>query len=503
MNVDIKSLYGITGLRRTMLYDKDTLKDFSYNTKISEKFGRLFSSEGGDESPLKKYSAKIYSIMENVKKSKGIVLIYSTYVAGGCIPIALALEELGFQRYGGRDKCLFETPPKSVTIGNYVMITGDKKLSPSPKKELKACTSANNINGENVKVIIISRAGSEGLDFKNIRQVHILEPWFNLNRADQTIGRGVRNKSHCNLPFKDRTVQVFMYGSQLMNPEIEPIDLYVYRLAEYKSIQIGKVSRVLKENAIDCLINKNQQDMLSSNLNKNVDLELSTGENINFKIGHKNYSLNCDFMECEYACNPNDSIGKEITTDSYTQSYIVMNLEKILKRIKSLFKEHYIYNKNELIQRINAIKTYSPEQINMALDVLINDKNEYLIDMLNRTGILVNIGEFYLFQPIKLDNKHITRLEREKPIDIKIPSLEFILPEEVEYKQDIEINDRENLKSLKELETLFNKSITIQKNKDVIVKPLDWITSASWAIKNLVTHDMLDKKELERWNILS
>ena len=240
------------------------------------------------------------------------------------------------------------------------------------------------------------------MDFKNIRQVHILEPWFNLNRADQTIGRGVRNKSHCNLPFKDRNVQVFMYGSQLMNPEIEPIDLYVYRLAEYKSIQIGKVSRVLKENAIDCLINKNQQDMLASNLNKNVDLELSTGENINFKIGHKNYSLNCDFMECEYACNPNDSIGKEITTDSYTQSYIVMNLEKILKRIKSLFKEHYIYNKNELIQRINAIKTYSPEQINMALDVLINDKNEYLVDILNRTGRLVNIGEFYLFQPIEL-----------------------------------------------------------------------------------------------------
>ena len=46
-NVDIKSLYGITGLRRTMLYDKDTLKDFSYNKKISDKFGRLFSSEGG------------------------------------------------------------------------------------------------------------------------------------------------------------------------------------------------------------------------------------------------------------------------------------------------------------------------------------------------------------------------------------------------------------------------------------------------------------------------
>ena len=32
-----------------------------------------------------------------------------------------------------------------------------------------------------------------------------------------------------------------------------------------------------------------------------------------------------------------------------------MNLDKILKRIK-LFKEHYVYEKQELINRINSIK---------------------------------------------------------------------------------------------------------------------------------------------------
>ena len=66
----------------------------------------------------------------------------------------------------------------------------------------------------------------------------------------------------------------------------------------------------------------------------------------------------------------------------------------------------------------------------MALDTLINDKNEYLRDMLNRTGRLVNIGEFYLFQPIELDNKHISSYERRK-IDFKISSLKFNLPDEL------------------------------------------------------------------------
>ena len=42
-----------------------------------------------------------------------------------------------------------------------------------------------------LKVVIITKAGAEGLDFKNIRQVHILEPWYNLNRSEQVIGRAV------------------------------------------------------------------------------------------------------------------------------------------------------------------------------------------------------------------------------------------------------------------------------------------------------------------------
>ena len=64
----------------------------------------------------------------------------------------------------------------------------------------------------------------------------------------------------------------------------------------------------------------------------------------------------------------------------------------------------------------------------MALNVLITDKNEYLVDMLNRNGRLVNIGDFYLFQPIELDNKHISSYERRVPIDVKIPKLTITLP---------------------------------------------------------------------------
>ena len=106
------------------------------------------------------------------------------------------------------------------------MITGDKNLTPDVRSELKAATGPLNIKGERVKVIIVSRAGSEGLDFQNIRQTHILDPWYNLNRQDQIIGRAVRNFSHCALPYEQRNVSIFLYGTRLPT-DVEAID-FIY-----------------------------------------------------------------------------------------------------------------------------------------------------------------------------------------------------------------------------------------------------------------------------------
>ena len=133
-----KYLYGQKGLNRIMLYDKNKKKGFKYVKKIKDKYGRIFSSEGKN-SPLKKYSAKIHSIVQRIKRSKGIVLIYSNYIDGGCVPIALALEEMGITRYGGKENSFFATPPvEPFKVGDhsakYVLITGDKLISLQIKK---------------------------------------------------------------------------------------------------------------------------------------------------------------------------------------------------------------------------------------------------------------------------------------------------------------------------------------------------------------------------------
>ena len=66
------------------------------------------------------------------------------------------------------------------------MITGDKKLSPNTNNDINILTNINNKYGKDIKVVLISQAGTEGLDFKFIRQVH-MEPWWHMNRLEQII----------------------------------------------------------------------------------------------------------------------------------------------------------------------------------------------------------------------------------------------------------------------------------------------------------------------------
>jgi len=452
--IDPHDLTGRRGLERMMTFiDSKSPPDkgkFEYKKQTIEKYGRIFSKD-----IIGKYSSKIKCIMEHIfseesgKISDGILLIYSQYIDGGLVPVALALEEMGFTRYGKETKNLFKTRPveavdvrtmkpptnkKDFMPARYSMITGDPRLSPDNDYEVKGVTNENNKDGNRVKVILISKAGSEGIDLKFIRQVHILEPWYNMNLLEQVIGRAVRNFSHKDLPFEQRNVQIFMYGTLLDDDKEESADLYVYRIAGVKAIQIGKVSRLLKQTAVDCIINHDQtnfsQDILHEKIEGTITQELSTGQTIpDFKIGDAPFSSACDYLAtCYYDCIPDKKIKeKDLNEDTYNENYIVVNSDKIFQRIRMLMKERYFYKKKELIHLIQTPKEYPLVQVYYALTQLIEDNNEFIEDRFGRTGRLINIADYYLFQPSELINKNASIFERSVPIDVKHKMIKFDL----------------------------------------------------------------------------
>jgi hypothetical protein len=472
ISIDPHQLTGKIGLDRMMNFldsNSPPVKgEFEYKATTLKNYGKIFSQK-----EIGNYSAKIKCILDIIynpnseRVSDGIILIYSQYIDSGLIPVALALEEMGFTRFGQQGiKPLFKNRPtevvdvktmkppenkKNFNPARYAMITGDPRLSPNNDFEVKGLTGEDNKYGSKVKVVLISKAGSEGIDLKFVRQVHILDPWYNMNRPEQIIGRAVRNFSHKDLPFEQRNVEIFMYGTILDKNIEEAADLYVYRVAEYKAIQIGKVTRVLKETAVDCIINHDQtnftQEKMLASLKEPITQELSTGEVLqNFKIGDSPFSPSCDYMaSCNYNCSPDANIDEsKLNEDTYDENFIVMNSEKILQRIRMLFKESFFYKKDMLLKAIRTPKEYPFVQIYSALTQLIDDENEFIVDKYGRNGRLINIGEYYLFQPIELKDKNASIFDRSLPLDFKHDMINF------ELKQNIlkPVIDKRNLNKI-------------------------------------------------------
>jgi len=421
---DLEYTYGERGLLNVMRKEKG-----QYAYKNSKH--RIFSPEHVGE-----YSSKIKSICNNIvssynKKSpskssfcEGIVLIYTYFIESGVIPMALALEELGFTRYKNENtssKSLFSSASSVKSNGlKYALITGKQSISPNNDVEINALRSDKNFDGSKCKVVIISKSGSEGVDLKNIRQIHVMDPWYNMSAVEQIIGRGVRTCSHKKLPFNQRNVQIFLHAS-ILGTGKESADLAMYRFSETKAVKMGVVSRVLKESSVDCILNINQGNFTEQNIDTEIELTLSTGGNIVYRIGDKPFTSTCDYMKsCQYACTPGAKIKEQdVTMGTFNETFILMNVENIIRIVKSAFKERHFYTKEDLTHFINRIKIYSELQINFALTQMINDKNEYISDYYGKYGNLINIGDYYLFQPVELNDKTISVFERSTPIPFK------------------------------------------------------------------------------------
>ena len=519
--IEPKQLIGKEGLKRIMKYQERDAQTsgmrFEYK---NNKYGRIFARD-----QIGKYSGKIANILDAIIGSTGIVLVYSQYLDGGLVPVALALEEAGFTRYGNM-KSLFAKPPtkpidsttykardegadSSFTPATYIMITGNKLLSPNNVEELQAVTKPENADGKLIKVILISPAGGQGLDFTNIRQVHIMEPWYNMNRAEQTIGRAVRSCSHKNLPFAKRNVQIYLHGTKLADREEEAADLYVYKIAETKAVQIGRVNRILKEIAIDCLLNTEQQNFTAKNMNQEVDIELSTGGTVKYTVGDKPFSYTCDYMNsCEYKCRPVESIDeKNVTMDTYNQSFIEMNNERILQRIRQLFKEKHIYDKDELISSINIVREYPLVQINSALQQLVTDASELVSDKYGRMGRVVNIERLYLYQPVELTSTHQSIYARRVPIEFKRDAIIFdsqtLMAKEAEKKEPRAKKEEEAIETTIEVAARETEKGDLAEKKASPVEGIDLIRKMSNNYDTAFSVNVISKRETDWYKFCS
>jgi hypothetical protein len=136
---------------------------------------------------------------------RGTSFVFSNYVYYGVDAMGIIMENLGYSLF-----------PQRGPNGSYFVWKGELNTQPDlVQSAKKAFNDARNIDGSILKVLFGTQTVMEGVDFKNVNQIHILDPWWNDSRMQQIIARGVRFCSHRDLPMERRVVDVFIHISTM------------------------------------------------------------------------------------------------------------------------------------------------------------------------------------------------------------------------------------------------------------------------------------------------
>ena len=439
-DIQINEYYGEGGINKCM---NKTGYKYSYKKKILDTYGPIF-----DKGLLNNYSSKIKSILDLIEISDGIVFIYTAYIEGGIIPLQLALEQNGYKKHTGdsilkypewspsSDKGKTKREPisfdgqrrsqvsESFQQGKYMVIDGStpKKLL---QQQLNIVNSKSNINGEKIKIILGTVVASEGLDFKRLRSVHIMDPWLHLNRIEQTVGRAIRFCSHSDLPNDEKNVLIYLHTTTL-STDNESIDTSIYRYAEKKSIQIGNVETILKQSAVDRFLYKDVNVIPKGSIQYvKMKPPIHTSHNIIIDPSDKPYSKVCSYNA---VCDFNDFSLKEniyINEDTFIEHYSVNTIQNIKKKISLLYKDNYIYDIQSIVGLLNEYGYNVEYMIYSAIHEMVIHK--YMIhDKHGNSGYLLHKHKYYIFQPYLLDDETIPLYYRMNLLSF--PSKHILLP---------------------------------------------------------------------------
>jgi len=416
------------------------------------------------EDKLAEASGKCAVLLQRLNACKGVAFVYSRFVASGALTIALALEANGYT-CGNRDfgflgegnqhpqgrQCALCTghegnhgtdplaEPHTFKPAKYVLLTGSEELSPNNSKYIDAARSPKNVNGEEVKVILGSQIAGEGLDLRYIREIFVFDGWYHLNKLEQVIGRGIRNCSHSALPETKRNCTVTLLvnaayrkkqepdeqpkSREELDPNQESIDMYSYRLALKKAIIMGKVTRVLKEFAIDCTLNQGVNQVKDL---EDIPIMLdSQGKQIGpVPIRDVPLSSMCDWLEdCDFKCKFGDGQKIDITqiqsmtdTSTYDQYSARFQMKRIKTELQKIIAEGSPFIKYEIIKDYNKDFKAIPEPLlKTLLQEIVDEKEIFTVPPKDPKdpkdkglrGYIVLKNEYFVFQPERIKNTSI------------------------------------------------------------------------------------------------
>jgi hypothetical protein len=279
--------------------EKESVQKYQQQLRAALEYLQTHANEVLSPQGLQIYSPKMGDILKNIQnpKNTGMHLIYSQFRnLEGIAIMKLVLIQNGYEEFklirkGGDWDIEWDETSKGPWEQNQkpcmVLYTGTETkeekevirniyngkwslISPTLAEKLRR-KSQNNINGEIIRIFMITASGAEGISLANTRFVHIMEPYWNLVRLEQVIGRARRICSHEDLPESQRTVKVFLYLSGMSEKQMSSEN------QEYIQIRINDYTRFRDEDSDkknDRLVTTDEHlfemAMIKDNINKQI-----------------------------------------------------------------------------------------------------------------------------------------------------------------------------------------------------------------------------------------
>lgn len=234
---------------------------------------------------LVKYSPKYDILLNKLEESPGSAFVYTEYkTLEGIAVLGIVLKANGYTElkllkdadgdYIVNDD-LSDTSKKrfafwggNIEESDIIRRIFNNQLDELPPKIREQVTNdEGNLYGDIIKVLMTTKTGAEGIDLHNVRQVHIIEPYWNPVRLKQVMGRAVRVNSHSKLPINERLVEIFTYITSITETQkkadkiiqIDSLgkssDEVLFDISQRKLAVMNTLMRLIKEASIDCTLN--------------------------------------------------------------------------------------------------------------------------------------------------------------------------------------------------------------------------------------------------------
>jgi hypothetical protein len=220
--------------KQALLRAKDCLRRVAFSSL------KLNPTIGQDGESLAKYSPKFAAILQRIMDAPGSSLVYSQFLdmegigifrvvmdINDFAPIEIIntpngpafsdASEISLRKGpGGQMRYMTFSGEEKEDIRRMALDVFNARFGELPgklKTVLQESGYTDNHIGQLCRVFCITSAGAEGLSLKNVRAVHIMEPYWNDVRLKQVKGRAIRIGSHLELPLDQRNVSIYTYIS--------------------------------------------------------------------------------------------------------------------------------------------------------------------------------------------------------------------------------------------------------------------------------------------------